>query len=32
MKKTTKLRTLLRSNTFLQVPAVYDALGARMVR
>lgn len=32
MRKTTKLRTLLRSKTFLHMPAVYDALGARMVR
>jgi 2-methylisocitrate lyase-like PEP mutase family enzyme len=32
MRKTTKLRALLRSKTFLHMPAVYDALGARMVR
>jgi 2-methylisocitrate lyase-like PEP mutase family enzyme len=32
MRKTTKLRTLLRSKTFLHMPAVYDALGARMVQ
>lgn len=32
MNKTTKLRALLRSNTFLHMPAVYDALGARMVQ
>lgn len=32
MRKTTKLRALLRSKTFLHMPAVYDALGARMVQ
>ena len=31
MKKTTKLRELLRAKTFLHMPAVYDALGARLV-
>jgi 2-methylisocitrate lyase-like PEP mutase family enzyme len=31
-EKTTKLRALLRSKTFLHMPAVYDALGARMVQ
>jgi 2-methylisocitrate lyase-like PEP mutase family enzyme len=32
MRKTAKLRALLRSKTFLHMPAVYDALGARMVQ
>jgi methylisocitrate lyase len=31
VKKTTKLRELLRTKTFLHMPAVYDALGARLV-
>ena len=31
VKKTTKLRELLRAKTFLHMPAVYDALGARLV-
>lgn len=31
MKKTTRLRELLRARTFLHMPAVYDALGARVV-
>ena len=31
MKKTTKLRELLRAKTFLHMPAVYDAFGARLV-
>ncbi|HVH82170.1 MAG TPA: isocitrate lyase/PEP mutase family protein, partial [Stellaceae bacterium] len=31
MKKTTKLRELLRAKIFLHMPAVYDALGARLV-
>jgi len=30
-RNTTKLRKLLASKTFLHMPAVYDALGARMV-
>jgi 2-methylisocitrate lyase-like PEP mutase family enzyme len=32
MSKTTQLRALLRTKTFLHMPAVYDALGARMVQ
>jgi 2-methylisocitrate lyase-like PEP mutase family enzyme len=31
MKRTSRLRGLLRSGTFLQMPSVYDAIGARMV-
>jgi 2-methylisocitrate lyase-like PEP mutase family enzyme len=31
MKKTTRLRELLRAKTFLHMPSVYDALGARLV-
>ena len=30
-KKTTRLRALLKAKTFLHMPAVYDALGARLV-
>ena len=32
MRKTTKLRALLRSKTFLHMPAIHDAPGARMVQ
>src|ERR1700756_2927683 len=31
VNKTTKRRELLRAKTFLHMPAVYDALGARLV-
>jgi 2-methylisocitrate lyase-like PEP mutase family enzyme len=31
-RKTTRLRTLLQQKTFLHMPAVYDALGARLVQ
>jgi methylisocitrate lyase len=31
VRKTTKLRDLLRAKTFLHMPSVYDALGARLV-
>ena len=31
-KKTTRLRALLTQKTFLHMPAVYDALGARLVQ
>ena len=31
MKNTTKLRALLQARTFLHMPSVYDALGARLV-
>ena len=30
-KKTTRLRALLKAKTFLHMPAIYDALGARLV-
>ena len=30
-RKTTRLRALLKAKTFLHMPAVYDALGARLV-
>lgn len=30
-KKTTRLRALLKAGTFLHMPSVYDALGARLV-
>jgi methylisocitrate lyase len=32
VRGTTKLRTLLRSGTFLHMPSVYDGLGARLVQ
>ena len=31
-RKTTRLRALLKQKTFLHMPAVYDALGARLVQ